>query len=371
MAAVEMYPNVILHRIAAYDLAGGGPIDVTPRTWRSVLAGIRTERLTGLATAAAEADGLRLSAEQAEELRRAHTDATTLALSLERAVLELVPCFEEEGIGFVVLKGPALAHAFYPGASWRSFSDVDLLVRTSEWRRACALLERAGFHRKLPEPRSGFDERFGKAAVHMDRRGLEVDLHRTLVVGPFGVWLPPEQLLERTEDLVLAGMSVRRLDDTRALIHACLHAVLGWREPLLVPLRDVLQIVRAGSIDWEDLARCAARWRIRSVVGLAFETARDVLGVQLPPEADALTRVSVPRRERRALAAYVTSRRSRGGTIRSTLSAIPGVRGKTTLLRDLLFPDREFLHARAGDGGSSSYLRRWATPIQWFLRRPS
>ena len=39
--------------------------------------------------------------------------------------------------------------------------------------------------------------RFGKAICHSDQEGLQVDLHRSLVVGPFGMWMRPDELFDR------------------------------------------------------------------------------------------------------------------------------------------------------------------------------
>lgn len=362
--------RAIAGRVAAFGLASAdGEIAVAAESWSRLLTLIGAERLSGLAIAAAEADLLRITEEQTEQLRQQHLDDMTWAVALERSLLAIETHARREGLELVVLKGPVLAHSFYPDASWRPFGDIDLLVRTADWRRACDLLERLGFRRELPEPRPGFDERFGKAAVHADAHGLNVDLHRSLVLGAFGHWIKPEDLFDRTTDFGLAGVGLRRLDDTALLLHACAHASLGFEDPLLMPLRDVLQIALLGSVDWDEFGTLAARWRMRAVVRHAIEAASGILEVE-PPEAPlAACGGAIARRERRALADYVTGRRGRGGTARSTLRAVPGVRNKAGLVRAMLFPDHEFLASRAKAGEKPSYTKRWAVPVRWLLRR--
>ena len=323
-----------------------------------------SQRLTGLAVAALEAGALALADADAEQLLERHRAAMTVALQLERRLLEVTPGLEEAGIEVLVLKGPAVARAFYPDPSWRSFGDLDLLVRTSDWQAACVALATAGFRRRLPEPRRGFDERFGKAATHVGADGVQIDLHRTLVLGPFGLWLEPDRLFEGTRELSIGGRVFRRLDDTRAFLHACMHAALGSRNVRLVPLRDVAQIAAVGDVDWSELDRLADRWRLRAVVRRALEEARAVLGVEPPASARPLLEAPIDPRERRALDAYLTDRRSRGGTARSTLRAIPGLGAKAAYLRALVIPDREFVRARDG-GRRTSYVHRWLVPIRW------
>ena len=362
-------PLALARRIAAFGLPGhdgeAPPIRVPAESSDGLRACLHAQRLTGIATAGVEAGWLRLSEKhETEELLRSHRQAMLWALALERQLLVLASAFDETAIETVVLKGTATAHAFYPDPSWRSFADLDLLVRTRDWRRACALLTELGFRRELPEPRPGFDERFGKAATHVGRDGVRVDLHRTLVIGPFGLWLDPDDLFERTVRFGLGGRSLLRLDDTSSLLHACMHASLGSRPPLLVPLRDVLQIAWRGDVDWEALAELVRRWKLRAVIRHAFGEASAQLQAGLPEVAGRLIEMEPDARERRALEAYTTTRRRRGGTALSAIQAIPGLRGKISYVRALLVPDPEFLDVRE-DGRAHHYLHRWAIPIRW------
>jgi hypothetical protein len=352
--------------IAAFGLPGTVPGEraVASNAWPATMAWLGSQRFTGLGVAALEAKALTLEDADAEQLLERHRAAMTVALQLERRLLEVTPGIEGAGIEFLVLKGPAVARAFFPDPSWRSFGDLDLLVRTADWQAACVALATAGFRRLLPEPRRGFDERFGKAATHIGPDGIQIDLHRTLVLGPFGLWLEPEGLFEGTKELSIGGRSFRRLDDTRAFLHACMHAALGSRKVRLVPLRDVAQIAAVGNVDWSELERLADRWRLRVVVRRALEEVRGVLGVEPPQFARPFMDASIENREQRALDAYLTDRRSRGGTARSTLRAIPGLRAKAGYLRALAVPDREFVKARDG-GRRTSYLHRWLVPLRW------
>lgn len=340
------------------------PVDVPADSWPSFVAKLSSGRMTGIAVAAAAAGHLRLTDEQADELLGRHREAMVWALTIERRLLELAEAFEDAGVGMLVLKGPAIAHSMYPDPSWRAFGDLDLLVPTSSWSRALEVLAGLGFERRLPEPRPGFDERFGKAAVHTNRDGAEVDLHRTLVLGPFGLWVKPDELASRSVPFSLGGRTLRRLDDTSLLLHASVHASLGWRPPLLWTLRDVAQVAWSGRVDWDELAELARRWRLQAVLRHALEAASEGLEVSLPVEAGRLLTSPPPRRERRVLESYITERRGRGGTELATLKAIPGLRGKAAYIRALLFPGRAFIAARG-----RSPLRRLLIPVRWVTGR--
>jgi Uncharacterised nucleotidyltransferase len=354
-------------RIAAFGLAADRMLlEVDEREWPRLAAKLTSHRLTGLAVAAFEAEELLLTDEQRADLLERHKGVMFAALSIERKMLRVTRRLEEAGIRPVILKGPALAHTIYPDPSLRSFGDLDLLVRTEDWRSTCDVLAADGYRRGLPEPHAGFDERFGKAAVHRNGDGIELDLHRTLVLGPFGLWLHPDELFDHAVPFQLGGRQLLRLDDVDRLIHACLHASLGFRWEQLWTVRDVAQCALAPGLDWEELEERAGRWRVRAVVAHALRTASDLIKVRLPDGASEILEYRAPRTERRALETFLTERRDRGGTAISTLRAIPGVRGKAAYIRALAFPDREFLQARSPEG---SYIRRWRRPLQWLTRR--
>lgn len=356
-------------RVAGYGLPGHGAavIEVPKEDWDSFLLTLDSQRLTGVAAAASQDGTLRLSDEQLEELVDHHGHAMLWSLVVERKLLSLADRFDEAGIEFIALKGSTMAHTVYPDPSWRPFADVDLLVRTRDWRRSCDLLAGLGFDRRLPEPRPGFDERFGKAAVHSNGDGVEIDLHRTLVLGPFGLWIDPEDLFRRTVPLRLGGRTVRRLDDTALLLHACIHASLGWAPPQLMPLRDVVQVASNGRVDWAEFMRLGRGWRLGPVIRHAFQTAAVTLDVSLPEDASRLVGPEPSRKEQRLLAAYTTGRRWRGATATSTLRAIPGVRAKAAYVLALLVPRRDFLDRR--EDGRGSYWRRWLMPLRWLTAK--
>jgi hypothetical protein len=362
----------IVWRIAAFGLENGepegDPLSIGDEMWPAVLKQLKQDRVTGFAVAGTEMGRLALSDDQTEEILDAHRQAMLAPLAVERALLEVAAAFDSESVEFVVLKGPSLAHTVYQDPAFRYFGDLDLLVRGDDWARVTKLLEGLGYRRNLPEPRAGFDRRFGKASEFRRDTGVEIDLHRTLVVGPFGLWIEPDRLFGDTTVLPLLGREFRRLDDTLLQIHACIHASLGWWPPLMVPVRDVLQVAHFGRVDWGAVAERSARWKLRAVVRYAFQVATDRLGGELPPGAEEAVASPPNRREQRALLSYHAGRRSLGGHEISSIRAISGLRAKAAYVQALMFPNREFLAARSGSR-RPSYLTRWAIPIRWLLRR--
>jgi Uncharacterised nucleotidyltransferase len=361
-----------LRSIAAFGLPTRRDPDAfapSDEQWPRLLAGIQFERLSGLAMACATDGWLRLDESRFETLRVQHVESMASCLRIEQKLLVLADVFDAERVTFAVLKGPSVAHAVYEDPSLRSFGDLDILVATADYDRACELLRQLGHVRRQPEPRPGFDARFGKASVHVHPDDdIEVDLHRTLVLGPFGIWMRPEALLHSAVSFEVGGRRIARLDDTGLLLNTAMHAALGSWPPRLVPLRDVHEVTRGGSVEWSTLARWCRAWRLTAVLDRAFSTASNLLGVERPRELDGLVR-SVPRSEIRALRQYEGRRREAGGTALATMRAIPGVRSKAAYVGALTFPEEKFLAARTSPGRRPSYLRRLAVPARWMRSR--
>ena len=141
------------------------PADATE--WSALLGRIRFERVSGLAVEAAATGALDLAEDQADELLQLHRAGMTWCLHAERKLLRLADAFDDAGIEYAILKGPALAHTVYREPCLRAFGDLDLLVRSQDYNRASALLTRIGHARSRPEPRPGWEARFGKASVHV------------------------------------------------------------------------------------------------------------------------------------------------------------------------------------------------------------
>jgi hypothetical protein len=344
--------------------------EIKPDAWPRFLAEVRRQRLTGLALHAVEEGLVALTAEQADQLITAQRELMLHALQLERHLLMASRSLEAAGVEAVVLKGTALAQGVYPNPSLRPFGDIDLLVRNSQWGDALETLALAGFRRRYREPRPGFTSRFGHAALLTNDQNVEIDLHRTLVAGPFGEWISADELFDRTARFPLGGVDLRRLDDTAALAHACVHASLGFRPPLLVPVRDVAQLCASPHVEWDLMRDWSSRWHLGAVFEHAFETVTEILGSPFHDLSfGAALATNRDRRGTRALRAYTSERRRYGGKATATILAIHGIRAKLKYVGALLFPDRAFLASRANEGSAGSYVRRWLIPFRWLNKR--
>ena len=345
--------------VAAYGLPGTttelprGPM--ADDAWAALIGAARAQRMSGhLAHAIARRD-LVVTETQLEEAGDSHLHEMSLALLLERTLLEVVDLFESLRIPYRVLKGSALAHLDYADPSLRSFGDIDLLVPSSHFDAAVGGLSAAGHRRRFPEPRPGFDRRFGKGTSFSDADDTEIDLHRTFVLGPYGLSIRLDDLWSSSSSFVLAARTIHALRPEHRLLNACYHAVLGNTPPRLVPLRDIAELLLAGDIDVDEVRRLAADWRAEAVLALAVRSTWDAFALA---DATALSfwayRYEPEPWERRALAVY--KRPDTGYAARSlaAVRAIQGASNKVAFVRALVFPRRDYL-----EGRHASFTQRW------------
>lgn len=275
-------------RVAAWDLPGH-PVDNEVQLGAGEFAALRTHcfgnNLGGLLVAAVEDGLIAIEADDQASLHEALGVRLISDLRVEAECVGVVEMLERHGIGSVVLKGLATAHLDYTNPSFRSTNDVDLLVRPPDLLGAVHCLERAGYRRDLPERRPGFDRRFAKDVTMYGPNGVEIDLHRTLVGGPFGATIDLDELWEHQEPLVVENLPDRSaLDPVGRLVQSCLVAVVGDRNPSLATLRDIGLLVSRADLDWSEVVRRAGRWRLDSVVidGVARATSLLRIAPTLP-----------------------------------------------------------------------------------------
>lgn len=283
-----------------------------------------------------------------------HERALALDLLLEWLLLRTVHALEEDGIPTRVLKGASVAHTVYPSPALRSFGDVDLLVPGSHYDRAVGALCAQGGRRRYPEPRLGFDRRFGKGVCIETRDGVEVDLHRTLVAGPFGLSIDADELFDAAATFSISDRVLDCLDLEARLIHACFRAALGGDDTRLVPLRDVAQIALHTAVDTDRVQDLVTRWRCGIVVQRAIRLTWEAFALNADPALVRWARRHEPSVfEQRAVRAYVAPNRSYARQALAGLEAVRGVPAKVAYARALMLPRASYVRER--DGG---YLRR-------------
>ena len=357
--------------IAAYGVAHESPIVDEPlddRRWRQLLGNVTSQRLDGLASRAAFDGSLAVTDFQLAEITEREVAGAARSLLLERALIETMDVLSSVEVPFRGLKGPAVAHLDYPDPALRLFGDIDILLRATDFDRGVEALLDAGCTRPVPELAPGFDRRFGKGATLRRPDGVEVDVHRILVAGTFGLRFDSNALFDTVETFEIGGRAVPALGRVERFLHACFHAALGNPRPRLMSVRDVGQMVTSPHFDWPAALLLAQRRGAEAPVERALRLCTDLLGVGMPPEiASWLARFTPSPRDSRAVEACL---REDGRFAQQAIDAVRdvrGVRAKLDYVRALTLPQGTHLAGRGR--GRLGHLVRGAGRLRGRKRR--
>jgi hypothetical protein len=348
--------------VAAFDLpdtgAPGGvdlaTVALNGHEWRELVTLVSRSRLEGALAWSLAAGAWTVDPDHRAEAFALHRRAMALTVSLERDLVRIVTQLAAHGIAVRVLKGSALAHLDEPDPSRRAFGDVDLLVRGDDIEATERILVAGGGQRRYPEPRPGFDRRFSKGASFTFDHNSEIDLHRTLAAGPFGLTIDLDELFSHTQPFHLAGREVLALDRPSRFIHACYHAVLGSASPRISTLRDVVRTAPANVTELRIVLDRADRWRAAPVISAAVAATRAEMAWTPLPELAAWTdHATLSGRDRRWLSGYVGGHRSYAQQMIDGIGAVSGARDKVAYALAISLPA-----ASAGRTPTAERMRR-------------
>jgi hypothetical protein len=177
---------------------------------------------------------------------------------LYRSILQVLAPLRQTDIPFMVVKGPALAHALYPEPSLRTFSDLDLIVRERDWTKIHYWLVKRGFRSEdnlpVPPPKLVPQGVLYEQKYRHSETKLLVEVHYDDILNAGLASRDLEGFWRRAILVDIAGLPTPTLALEDQLIHLCAHmhyhgyVRLCWFSDLVFIVRD-----RATSLNWDRL----------------------------------------------------------------------------------------------------------------------
>lgn len=313
----------------AIRAAAAAPID-----WDAVLRVVRRQRVAALVHDGLKSAGIVPPPAIAAAFAADSADIARQALQLASEALRLQASFDAAGVASLFIKGSALAVLAYGNLAIKHAWDIDLLVCPEDVRRACGVLEAAGYVRTMP-PASFADDRFHawlefarEGIFHNAARNTYVELHWRLADNQ-------AQLAHVTAKSPAQGVTVspghilRTLRDDDLFAYLCLHgshhawARMKWLADLAAWLarKPPAEIVRL-----YDSARASGTGRAAAQALLLCEA---LFGLDLPQPLGATLRASRINRWLVAIALQAMARESILGSLKIETSHFllaPGLR---------------------------------------------
>lgn len=268
-------------RLLRATLDAPGPVDPTAESF-SIWASIAViERVIPQLYGVVSGAPLLRGSPAVDRAERMQLDAAGLAVRLERSLLEVADVLAAADVPLAVLKGAATAHLDYKDPAQRQIGDVDLLVAPSDFGRARAAIEQAGWRQTYALPRH--HERFTHAVTFKSHGITELDLHQRIAHRALGLLVPTGELMQHRITYRIAGRELCALGDLDRLIHAGLHAAVSrgaYRR--LSSVADVLMLSHKLSSQAPEVLDRAERWRVRPLVEKAIRDAHAEAMLSLP-----------------------------------------------------------------------------------------
>lgn len=207
-------------------------------------------------------------------------------LLLSAELLRIVTVLKHAGIDVLPFKGPAISWTLYENPALREMSDLDLLVRPRDARRAYDLLVSDGYEPVYPKLHWRFLHSHNCEAALL-RGEVVIDLHWETMPRNFRPARDAEAAWRRSQLVPVARGLVPTFSPEDLFIFLCVHGGKHcWSQ--LTCLADVSRLVAREAIDWQLVLERARAAKSCRAVSLALALMRDLLRVPIPLEAEAI-----------------------------------------------------------------------------------
>jgi hypothetical protein len=225
-----------------------------------------------------------------QELRNAARAQTLFTLSLTAELFRVLDRFASLDIKALLTKGPVLSARCYGDPGRRQYTDLDLVLRDHDIRRATEAMMALGYEPKVPLKAIQAGRIPGEYVFLQRGTNLLVELHteRTFRYHPKA--LSVGRLLERRVRVTFDGHDVPALSTEDELILICIHGAKHFWERLMW-IADVAALVSRQTVDWDCALAAAREVQAERMLCLGLLLATNMLGARLPKKilADVLS----------------------------------------------------------------------------------
>ena len=279
-------------------------------------------------------------------------------LMQETEIRSTLAALDRAGIEALLLKGAHLAYACYARPDLRPRLDTDILIPAAAKARVGEILREIGYEASAS---SGGELVTYQASFVKHRQGLRlhvVDVHwRIANPQVFAGVLSFEELNRDAVAVPLLGPHARGLAPPHALFLACVHRVAHhFDSNRLIWLYDIHLLASAlSATEWEHFLSLIEQRRVAAVCRRSLDRAAQCFQTTIPPAAASDPRLRTPSRAE-ASAVYTRPRRVVHDIV-SDLRALPSWRDRWRLVREHLFPPRQYMR--------EVYSMSKRTPLPW------
>jgi hypothetical protein len=210
-------------------------------------------------------------------------------LYLTKELLSILNLCQKHDIPALPYKGPALAAFLYGNVTFRTFCDLDILVRKEDFFQVKDLLIAQGYQPRYvgldDENERAYYQAYCEYSLVSADGEIFIDLHQALAQPHVLFPYPVEDLWQSLTSVSLAGTVVEHIGAEDLLLLLCIHGCKDfWRE--LKWICDIAELINTQTqIDWQRVMQQAKHFRSDRRLRLGLLLAHDLLGIELPEPA--------------------------------------------------------------------------------------
>lgn len=218
--------------------------------------------------------------EVAQEVTSRRACKVAWMMHLQTLLGRTLDALDEHGVPSVLIKGPMLGERLYGDPTFRSSTDLDVLVKYNDLTRAIAALRDIGYNADDHTIAEALRGDHNVAMTSATPPVIEVHFH---LFRRFGTTLLSDDFMSRSRSYVTKhGRTVSVLSPEDEFLFLCVHLAahhfvrLAW----LFDLK--LYLERHPEFDWDVLMNRARSLKLVSSVVFACEILRQRLGIETP-----------------------------------------------------------------------------------------
>jgi hypothetical protein len=204
-------------------------------------------------------------------------------LRMTQELFRVLDTLTEAGIEAIAFKGPVLAVQGYGDLSMRSFSDLDVLIRESDFDVTYKILLKNGFTPNYPiDSRTKKKLAIFKGQFAFSMRAINLDVHWQLNQTWVSVSWPLDSAWDNLSTISIYEQDIKTLSPELSVILICVHGVKHfWQE--LKWLADLTHIIfRYPDLSWETIFYNAETYGVKKMLSRGLLLSEEYCGIHYP-----------------------------------------------------------------------------------------
>ncbi len=305
------------------------------------------------------------------ELAQERRDAAAVEAMREAELRRVLAALAVAGIRVILFKGVAISRTHYRSPELRVRSDTDMLVPADRGQAVAHVLETLGYRREVETDGALIVSQFHYEFFDRANLSHALDVHwRISNVIAFADVLSYEEIVRDAVSLPGLGSDAVGPCAVHSLMLACVHRVAHHPDSAdLLWLYDVhLLADRLTHSEQTRFAELAVHRRVRAICAYSLQDSAQAYG---GCAGDLAARIAPPAGTAEPTLAFLAERLRPVDVLSADLRALGRWPERLQLLREHVFPRRDYMFARYGTRRASSlpwlYLRRIvAGAPKWF-----